>query len=129
MNSVIQSIRTRQPLIATPECLEKIEGEVVKALLSKESIFDGETKHTFEDVLQSIWSTDTGAELIDAELKNIAMGDSDSSCKIKEILTTAAEEYAQTISLKIAKYRFKDAVDNFIASINPDEFQAVRGFL
>lgn len=127
MNSTIQSIRTSRPVVASEERLNEIEGEIVESLLSKKTVFDGELKHTFQDVLQSIWSTDTGSEAIDAELKNIAMGDSDSIRIIQNILTTAAEAYAQSISVKVAEHRFKEAADNFIASINTNEFQELRG--
>lgn len=127
MNSVIRSIRTPRPVVASEERLNQIEGEIITALLSKETVFDGETEHTFEDVLHGIWSKDSSAELIDNELKNIAMGDSQSLAKIQNILTSAAQEYAQSISMKVAEYRFKEAADNFIASINTNEFQELRG--
>lgn len=129
MDFIIRSIRTLRPLIATSDQIEVTEGEIVKALLSKESVFDGETNHSYEDVLQSIWAVDSDAEAIDAELRNIAMGDSDSIGEIKTILTTAAEVYAQSISKKVTEYRIKDSAAEYLSSTNNDDFQALRGCL
>jgi hypothetical protein len=129
MDLVIRSIRTQRPLIASSDQIEVTEGEIVKALLSKESVFDGETNHTFEDVLQSIWAVDSDAEVIDAELRNIAMGDSDSIGKIKTILTTAAEVYAQQIAKKVVEHRRRESIEHFVENTDFEEFQKVRGCL
>jgi hypothetical protein len=129
MDTVIRSIRTPQHFIAAGDRLESTESEIIKALLSKDSVFDGETHHTFEDVLQSVWSVDSDAEQIDAELKNIAMGDSSSIENIQNILTIAAEKYAVSISKKVIEYRVKEDAADYIASMNTDEFQNIRGYV
>lgn len=127
MNSVIRSIRKPHQAIATQDRLEAAESDITKALLSKNSVFDGETNHSFEDVLQSIWSVDSDAEQIDTELKNIALGDSDSLITIQNILTTAAEKYAQRIALKVVEHRLQESTADYLSSTNTHEVDQVRG--
>lgn len=125
MNTVIHSIRT--PRRTSDEQIEKAEKQIVAALLSDDSIFDGEATHSFEDALQSVWANDSSAELIDAELKNIALGKSETIDALKEILTNATETYAEKIAEKVALHNLEDGINHFVENLDVEEFQNLRG--
>lgn len=126
MNSVIRSIRTPRIEI-TSDRLESTQKKITMALLSDKTVFDGEATHSFEDALQSIWANDSSAELIDAELKNIALGKSETIDALKEILTSATENYAEKIAEKVALYNLEDGINYFVENLDVEEFQSLRG--
>lgn len=126
MDNVIRSIRSPRTVI-TQDRLESTQEKINSSLLSGESVFDGEATHSFEDALQSVWANDSSAELIDAELKNIALGKSETIDALKEILTNATETYAEKIAEKVALYNLEDGINHFVENLDADEFQNLRG--
>ena len=97
------------------------------ALLSDQTVFDGKATHSFEDALQCVWASDLSAELIDAELKNIALGNSKTLDALKEILTSATDKYAEKIAEKVALHNLEDGINTFVENLDADEFQNLRG--
>ena len=97
------------------------------ALLSDQSVFDGKATHSFEDALQCVWASDSSAELIDAELKNIALGKSKTLDALKEILTSTTDKYAEQIAEKVALHNINDGINNFVENLDVEEFQSLRG--
>jgi hypothetical protein len=126
MNSVIRSIRTPRTSM-TSDRIETTQKKITVALLSNESVFDGEATHTFEDALQYLWASDSSAESIDAELKKIACGESDSLDPLKKILTHATDKYAEKIAEKVALHDLEDGINTFVESLDAEEFQSFRG--
>jgi hypothetical protein len=125
MNTVIRSIRT--PRRISDDQINEAKEQIVNALLSDESVFDGEATHSFEDALQFIWAVESSAELIDAELKNIALGKSETIDALKEILTTATENYAEKIAEKVALNNIEDGINHFVENLDVEELQNFRG--
>lgn len=125
MTTIIRSIRT--PRHVSADQFERAQEEVATKLLSGESVFDGEENHSFEDALQFVWESDSSAELIDAELKKIAFGQSQDIGALKEILTTATENYAEKIAEKVALHNIEDGINTFVENLDVEEFQNLRG--
>lgn len=125
MNTVIRSIRTARHVSA--DQFERAQEEVATKLLSGESVFDGEENHSFEDALQFVWESDSSAELIDAELKKIALGESTTLAALKEILNNATDKYAEKIAEKVALHNIESGINNFVESLDIEEFQNLRG--
>jgi hypothetical protein len=126
MNSVIRSIRTPRIRIAQGH-LESTQENITEALLSNKSVFDGEATHSFEDALQYLWASDSRAESIDAELRKIASGESESLDPLKKILTHATDKYAEKIAEKVALHDLEVGINHFVESLDTDEFQSLRG--
>jgi hypothetical protein len=125
MDTIIRSIRT--PRRVSSDQFERAQEEVATKLLSGESVFDGEATHSFEDALQFVWASDSSAELIDAELKNIALGNSKTLDALKEILTSTTDKYAEKIAEKVALHNLEDGINTFVENLDVEEFQNLRG--
>jgi hypothetical protein len=128
MTSVIRSIHSSRIKIAQGH-LESTQENIVESLLSNKTVFDGEVIHSFEDALQSVWAVDSNAESIDAELKKIACGESDSLDALKRILILATDEYAEKITEKVALYDLEVGINHFVESLDTNEFKSLRGLI
>lgn len=126
MNTVIRSIRSPRIEI-TSDRFESTQKKITTALLSDKTVFDGEATHSFEDALQSVWASDSDAEMIDAELKSIALGKSETLDALKEILTSATDKYAEKIAEKVALHNLESGINHFVENLDNDEFQSLRG--
>lgn len=122
MDSVIHSIRTpRRVSIAQ---IEKTEKQIVNALLSNDSVFDGKETHSFEDSLQVIWNDESKVAAIEAEFKRIAKGESRTTETIRAILIAAIETYAESISYRVAQAQLNNTMAE-VAGNYADE--SIRG--